>query len=505
MQNHEDLSKLASGAGISLIGRVAGRVFFVISEIILARFLGPAAFGLYAIGWTLLRLVGLAAPLGLHNGVIRFGAQLWPDSHGKLRDLLQKAFRTASLSSLTVGAIMFACAGWIEVAFQKPGLAPVIRWFALGIPLITLLRLAAAATRVSLRMKYSVIAEDFVQPLLDLVFIIVVYFLSAGITGALIAGIASLALAMLLAFYYLRQVFAKAFQAVPEFSLSGKALLAFSLPTALTGFFATAIIWVDRLIVGYFRLPAEVGIYQAASQSSTFFAIILTAMNVIFTPMISDLYHKGEHKRLEDLYRVSTKWALYISLPVLLVILFIPELLMKVVFGQAYAAGALPLLILNLGQLVNVATGAVGFLLIMTGHQNRWLVYSALALVGNIVMNLVLIPRYGVVGAAISTSTAVAALFLVGLLDVRLSLKLWPYDRRYLKGLAAALLSGLGILALRSFEIQSDLLALIMISAAAVLVFVLVLLALRLDEEDLTLLRQAAVRLKTLSRGNSNP
>lgn len=505
MQNHDDLNKLASGAGISLIGRVAGRVFFVISEIILARFLGPAAFGLYAIGWTLLRLVGLAAPLGLHNGIIRFGALYWPDSPGKLRDLLQKAFITATFSSLVIGAGMFTFAGWIEVAFQKPGLALVIRWFALGVPLITLLRLAAAATRVSLRMKYSVIAEDFVQPLLDLVFIILVYFLSAGLTGALLAGIVSLALAMLLALYYLRQVFGRAFQAAAEFSLNARALVAFSLPTALTGFFATAIIWVDRLIVGYFRLPAEVGIYQAASQSSTFFAIILTAMNAIFAPMISDLYHKGEHKRLEDLYRVSTKWALYISLPVLVVILFVPELLMKVVFGQAYAEGALPLLILNLGQLVNVATGAVGFLLIMTGRQKRWLLFTALALVGNILLNLLLIPRYGVVGAAISTSAAVSALFLTGLLSVRLSLKLWPYDRRYLKGLAAALLAGLAILALRSFEIQSDLLALALICAVSAGVFVLALLLLRLDEEDLTLLRQAAARLKTLARGNTNP
>ena len=141
----------------------------------------------------------------------------------------------------------------------------------------------------------------------------------------------------------------------------------------------------------------------------------------------------------------------------------------------------------------------------MTGRQKRWLLFTALALVGNVLLNLLLIPRYGVIGAAISTSAAVSALFLTGLVSVRLSLKLWPYDRRYIKGLAAALLAGLAILALRSFEIQSDLLALALISAVSAGVFLLVLLILRLDAEDLTLLRQAAARLKTLAGGNPNP
>ncbi|MEJ2212168.1 MAG: polysaccharide biosynthesis C-terminal domain-containing protein [Anaerolineae bacterium] len=214
------------------------------------------------------------------------------------------------------------------------------------------------------------------------------------------------------------------------------------------------------------------------------FTIVIRAMNLSFTPMIADLYHRQEMGRLESLFRISTKWGLYLSMPVFLTICFAPQELLYVVFGAEYASGGLPLVILAIGQLINVGTGAVGMLLIMTGRQNRWLALSAVALLASIALHLLLIPRLGLSGAALSTSIAVSGLYVGGLYDVRRSLKLWPYDRRSLKLLLAAVPATAALLLLRWLEPGSPFLLLLLMGLASLSLFGGTLLLLGLDDED---------------------
>ena len=115
------------------------------------------------------------------------------------------------------------------------------------------------------------------------------------------------------------------------------------------------------------------GVYQAAAQVPLLFSVVLGAFNSMFAPMLVNLRHAGSHERIEELFRVSTKWTVYLCLPAFLVICFVPTSLMKfVVFGRQYASGAIALPILSVGQMVNAATGPVGLLMMMTGHQDRW-------------------------------------------------------------------------------------------------------------------------------------
>ena len=93
--------------------------------------------------------------------------------------------------------------------------------------------------------------------------------------------------------------------------------------------------------------------------------MVLTAVGGIFAPMIARMHGSGEHARLEELYRVSTKWAVYVSLPMLVLIVTMPRELITLLFGARYAVGWSALVILGVGQFVNVATGSLSSLLIM--------------------------------------------------------------------------------------------------------------------------------------------
>jgi O-antigen/teichoic acid export membrane protein len=497
-----DVSTLAGGASISLAGKILGRSLSFVGDIAAARILGPDSFGLYAIGWTVLRTLSLISPLGLDKGVIYFGSPYWRKDNASLKKILNRSQLLALASGLVFGGALFfsapALAQWI---FQKPSLSYIFRWYALAFPLVAILEVSSAATRITQRMSYSAILEDVGQPAVGLLFLILLYLFGLRLEGVLASDVLSFALPAILAVVVVGRLFPVSRGASAGLDKTNRELLAFSIPASLVGVFTPFLVWVDRLIVGHFRTPAETGIYQAVSQTSTIFAIILSAFAAIFMPIIADLYRKKEFDRLEELFRVSTKWGLYISLPVFVMLVLFPREILAYVFDGRYIAGWLPLIILSIGQLVNVGTGAIGPVLVMTGHQKRWSILTGIALAVNICLNWFLVPRYGLTGAAVSTAVSLSGLFLLGVFQVRAVLRIWPYDRRYLKGLAGACLAVIILLIYRSVFPVRSLPEVVLAAIVTGVIFLGGILALGLDREDKDFARLGLARWNRIRAG----
>jgi O-antigen/teichoic acid export membrane protein len=347
------------------------------------------------------------------------------------------------------------------------------------------LRVAAASLRAALRMVPNVISEDLVQPLVNLVLFLVFWALGWQLFGAVVATGISFAAALLVALGFLTRSWRLRTESLAEVAVVGhRELMLFSLPAALAGMLALVTMWIDRLLVAYFLTAADTGIYQAASQIAFVFILILSSFNGIFAPLISAHFAAGRKKELNDLYKVSTKWGLYLALPAFLVILVAPDEVLGVLLDSRYVAGAVPLLVLSVAQLVNLATGAVGFILVMGGRQNSWLVLSGAALTANIGLSLILIPRHGLVGAAAAALLSIVGLFGSALLLVRRWEGLWPWDRRYVKGLVAALVTAGALVLTDRLPIGSPVLHLLALCVVAVVVFAGVLRVLGPDPED---------------------
>lgn len=500
----KDVRHMAAGASISLGGKLIGRGVRLVGDVVLAHILGPATFGLYAIGWTITRIATLLTPLGLDTGVIRFASpnRNRDRDRARLKGVITHALQFSTLSGLLLGITFYLLAPWLALSvFHQPDLIFVFRCFAVAFPLMTCLKVASAATRVSQQMKFSAYAEDLGQPAAALALILMFYLFGFRLGGALAAFVLSAGLASILAIYYIGKLFPEVISKTIKPVFAGKDLLFFSLPASLSVMFGILLLWVDRLFVGYFRSDAEVGIYHAASQLSIALAVILSAFGAIVMPMIAELYHHGKKDRLEELYRVSTKWSLYLSLPPFLVMCFVPREAMWAIFGKPYVLGGMILPVLGIGQLINSGTGPVGALLVMTGHQNELSILSGAMFVANIVCALLLVPRFGMLGAALGTAFTVGALCLISIFMARVLLRLWPYDRRYWKGLLATGAASVAILLLRQLSITSPYLTLAGAAVCSVVVFVAVLVLLGLDAEDKEFLHLIFGRLLREQRG----
>ncbi|MGR9000026.1 MAG: flippase [Gammaproteobacteria bacterium] len=480
----KDVAALVKGLGTNLVGKLGGRALHVFAQILVARLLGPAGFGLYSIGWNISRTVGIIAPVGLDLGVIRFGAHYWKKDAQQLGRVVVASVRVSLISGGVVGLVFFLASSLLAELFGKPELMPIIRWFSFAFPLASGLQVAASATRITRKMRFGILSEELGQPLGNIALLAVVYLFGWGLIGAVGAGTASFLVGFVIAFWFLRELFFKRNLQIKTSKNLTLELLSYSLPTAFAGMFATLILFTDRILVGYFLPELDVGIYQAVSLSSVLFITILSAFKMVLSPFIADLHQKGEKQSLKNMFEVSTRWGLYLSLPIIVVIGFAPREIMTVLFGIEYEVGWVPLVILSIAHLINLGKGPADHFLIMTGHQKDWLYISAGMLLINVLLNGMLIPPFGIIGAALALLFTFCGIFVLSLVRVKRVLGISPFNGRYFKGITACLVSACAVYLIAKLDIGPSIISLGLKSVISFATFGLTYMIIGIDKED---------------------
>lgn len=442
-----ELTKVAKGAGITFFGSVLGKGINYISRIIIARLLGAEFFGFYVIGFAIFGLAELLSRMGLHEGALRYvSIYMGEEDKKKVKGTITESIAFSFGIGVCIGLILFFGSNFIATnIFHKPDLSGILKLFSVGIPFMASMTVTAFATRGFQKMQYYVYTKNVFQPVANLLLIVLFYSIGFELYGAIGAQVISAGFGLCCAIYFIKQVF-------PEIkniktSLETAKLLRFSVPLLVSGFSGFLIMWTDTLMLGHFMPTDKVGIYQAAFQTSLLLNVVLMAFNSIFGPIIADMYNRQQTDKLNELFKIITKWTLYLTLPLFLMVLFLAKGVMYL-FGPKFIIGWVPLVILASSQLVSASVGSVGQILTMSGHQKLWLYNTSTIAVLNVILNLLFIPLLGIVGAAVATATSVGILNLLSLLEVRLLIGISPFDKRHIK----ILIGGLSALAVCSFQ-----------------------------------------------------
>jgi O-antigen/teichoic acid export membrane protein len=181
---------------------------------------------------------------------------------------------------------------------------------------------------------------------------------------------------------------------------------------------------ISTLILGIFTDSAQVGIYRVADQMSLLIAVGLQTVNIVIAPQFARLHALGDTRRLQKLATTSARVVFFLTLLVMAAFLLFGRLFLSIVFGSEFLSAYTPLLILAVGQLINSAAGSVGVLLNMTGNEKETARGIVIAAVGNVVLNLILVPLWGIVGAALASAIALSAWNILLVLAVRKKLKI---------------------------------------------------------------------------------
>src|SRR5688500_5294082 len=205
----------------------------------------------------------------------------------------------------------------------------------------------------------------------------------------------------------------------------------------------------DLFVLTRYVSDTEVGIYSAALRAGQVIVLFLTSVSLMFSPFVADLHNKGETERLDKLFKSLTRWTLAATMPVFLLLLVAPGPALRI-FGSEFSGGQTALLILIAGQFVNIATGSVGFVLIMVGRTGWDLVVYAGSLALNLGLAFWLCPRYGMEGAAIANAVTFALSKWARLALVKRFVRIQPYDSHYARLLGPSLAAALVMWALHS-------------------------------------------------------
>jgi O-antigen/teichoic acid export membrane protein len=477
---------IARGAGVVFFGTLVGSVLRYLFQIAIARTLGPDSFGVFSLGFTLFRWISIIAELGLLSGVVRYVALFRAGEDAeRVKGTIILALRLVFLSSTGLALMLFLVAGPIARGlFHEPDLAGVLRWFALAIPFTTPATVMLFAIQGFKIMEYTIVVKEIVSPLGRLVLLLVLFLLGGQLHGAVATYALVALLATGLGYRYLTKTFPPLSKGALRPVYAPKEILTFSYPILLVQVLTFANLWMDSTFLGYFRTSQEVGIYSAAQRTAFLSTLIMQSFNAIFSPVISGLWAEERYDELGHHYRSVAKWIFTVNLPICLAVLLFAEPLMGI-FGSGFAQGATSLRILSVGWLLMSATGPANRTIVMSGRSKLNLANALFAFTLHVALNLLLVPRHGIVGAAWAAGLSISLGSGIACLEVKLLLRIDPWRLGFLKPVVAGLVSIGSVLLVGTYALPGHgLMASAALAALLALVYLGILLLLGIDQAD---------------------
>lgn len=403
------LQVLRRGAGVALTVQILGVALGYSAQVLLARWMGAAEYGVYEYVVTWALFLAFAAGLGMPGAVLRFLPQyVAQQDWARLKGMVWASFWGTVGVSLAIALVGTGLLWGLGMGWTAPLMLAV--WLT---PL-------QALQRIQLEMARGMrqIALAYGPSLIGLPLLLM---LSGGLmcqrqqwlmgaaprqwlTGEMAIALTMLVLGLLLSvqlWLFWRGFGGKLRAVVAEYRL--RSWLAVALPFLLIDGSFVVLRQTDTLMIGMMVGTSSVGVYAAALKTSAWVNFILLAVNAIAAPMFAALYAEGDRVNLQRLASVVARWMFPLALLVSLGLVVFADPILGL-FGAEFGVAKPAMLWLIGGQLVNVAAGSVGYLLTMTGHQNQCAIAMGCSAGLNLGLNLVLIPRFGVLGAAIATA-----------------------------------------------------------------------------------------------------
>lgn len=418
------LRELLKGGVFALVYKILGMALGYVFVLIVSRQLGAGAVGQFMLSLTFLNVGSMIGKLGCDRALVRLVAQY-------------KSQNSYNLIKYTYFRILYMCIPFALIVtglcvlfahpisaflFKKEVFYRALQIMSLGILPMTIMFINAESVRGLKKIQLSSFIENLLSILLSTLLLVATSYFYVDVYIAIGCYSVGLWLACALSFW----IWFGCSGILSVSSAKGmktSALLGISLPMLLSSSMNVVMRWMDTIMLGMFKTEQEVGIFGVALKLADATSLVLFAVNAIAAPKFAELFGRGDLDGLRKAVSQATKLVFWASLPVFVLIGCFPSFLLSI-FGPEFREGTFALLMLTSGQLISAISGSVGSLLQMTGRQKLYQNIIVFATVLKVVLNLILIPRYGINGAAFSGMFSVALINLVSVVYSKRSLML---------------------------------------------------------------------------------
>lgn len=404
-------AELTRHAGGTFLLKVLGLFFQLVSGVVLARILGAEGYGIYAYPMAIVGLLSIPTVMGLPNLIVRSVAQYHANGQFALmKGLLRRAHQFVFSLSLLFAALALLFFFTFDHSKLSSSGSATFLWALFLLPLTALKQVRMAALRGLRKVLLGQIPEVVVRPILFLSLIGLVFTFSRKMLSP--ESIMALQVfATLGAFLYGTWLYLHALPGETKTCAAEhdtKIWFKEALPFMFLGLAQLINQQTDILMLGIMRPMADVGVYKAVVQGSTLVTFVLASVNMAQGPQIARLWALGDMERLQRMITISTRIIAVATLLIASILCLWGKFFLSLLFGAEFAVGITALRILCMGQIVNGLAGSVGGILNMTGFAHKSLQAILISATLNVILNVLLVPSFGIEGAAVATAVSLS-------------------------------------------------------------------------------------------------
>jgi len=395
-----DMVEVMKGAFLSFLLRFIGAVAQFSFTVMVARMFGAEGFGIYVIALSITIIGSNVGRWGLDQAALKYIAiSAGNGEWGAVRNVFANSMWVVFSISSVVTGFLFFLAPWLSVAvFNDHSLLAILQLMTLTIIPFSLLNVVAESLRALKYIGLYTFLQGLLLPLLSILLLITFYYTDIGLEGAAYAYIGANIICLIVGTLLWKSCM-KRMDGKRIIKVDFKQLFASATPMAWITIMSAFMGLSETLLLGFFGSSSDVGVYSAALRLALLINFFIMAFNSILAPKFAALKSNGS---IKDIYHLSTRstWMiLIITSPIFFVYFACPKFAL-LLFSTQFTGASEILRVLAIGQLINIYAGPLGMLFLMTSNERvmrkNVVLYSFFGLLAGII----LIPLFGVTGAA---------------------------------------------------------------------------------------------------------
>lgn len=427
-------SSFPAKIGINFLIKLLGLLLGYFNLILITKHFGAFGFGVYSICFTVLSIMQVISKFGMDTSIIKLVNQIDFSKGRIIKNLIYKVTAFVLIIGLFCSITLHYLTPTIIPLFNDYELVKELRLIAIVVVPFSLIFLFSSIFQSIDDVKSSMILRHLLVQLIFCIFLLVnqVLGLNYGIiTVFCFAVTLSFLVAFVLLVTRLKNVDINLF----KFSnisnddiISTKKIISLSFSMLLSTSIFFIMGWTDNLMLGSYVSETDVGYFNACLKLSMVISVSLVVVNSIIVQKIASNYAQNNMAELKLVVKTSSKYIFYLSIVPFMALLLFPKSLLSF-FGNEFTESTLTLILLSIGQLFNALCGLVGMIMQMCGlhKQHQYIVVFTAIL--NALINYLLIPKYGILGAAIANTISTGVWNILMVIIVKNKLGFWTFYR----------------------------------------------------------------------------
>ena len=421
--------KLLRGGAWVTTGFIIGTFIQVIVNISLVRLLPPPVLGDYYLLVNAVSLLVILASVGLPQAIVKLIPSCIANSEYDLaKKYFYKSVKISIISSLLVSVVFYILFSQLHTrvfhsTFSNGLTVLILAWFFF----MVLQGILRATLRSFHDLKSVAIFSEILPKMLVLTGVFVLWMNSYNyLLFYLLSILSCVSFFSVITLLLKLQLHFKNDKGVIKEN-KGQSISRLAAPLWVTTIMLYLLTAADIWIIGIFLSPSDVAIYGSILKLTFFIGIIFNLLNTVVMPIISELFHKQDFKKLESLLRITATLSGIPALIMTMLFFLYGDFILNFVFGEFYTDGLLALQILSIGVTINILTGACGTVLMYTNNQKLMMNITIASGAFTIMSSIFLVNLYGIAGVAIASSLGMIIQNILMFIGVRLKLGIWTH------------------------------------------------------------------------------